>query len=302
MAKTKGRPAEVAGLRFTSPERIVYPDVGISKLELAEHYIRAAPLMLPHIRRRPVTMIRCPDTWQKCFFQKHIDEAAHYQGVTKIWIQEDKEKALYASIDRLEGLIALVQLGVVEFHTPGVRADKLARADRFVMDLDPDPSVGWPEVVAAARAIRDLLQELGLTSFVKTTGGKGLHVVAPVRRTQTAEQVREFTRAVAGLFEAVAPKRYTTNVSKSRRRGKILIDYLRNAPGATAVEVFSARARAGAPVAVPVGWDELDDLRGDSFTIRNTQQRLDSLRSDPWEGFFELKQAITAKARKQVGL
>jgi bifunctional non-homologous end joining protein LigD len=301
MAKARTT-TEISGVRFTSPDRVVWPDVGVTKLELAQHYIELAPLILPHIGKRPVTLIRCPDTIQKCFFQKHIDEAAHYEGVTKVWIEEDKDRALYASVDNAKGLIALVQLGVVEFHTPGVRSDKLTHPDRFIMDLDPDPSVGWDQVVHAARAMRDLLEELGLISFVKTTGGKGLHIVVPIRRTQTVEQVRDFTGAVAGLFEAVAPKRYTTNVSKAKRTGKILIDYIRNAPGATAAEVFTARARDGAPVAVPVSWDELDDIRGDYFNVRNTKEKLAARRADPWSNFFEVKQAISAKARKAVGV
>ena len=301
MAKARST-TQIAGVRFTSPERVVYPESGITKLELAEHYLRVMPLMLPHIRHRPVTMIRCPDNYRQCFFQKHIDKAAHYEGVTPVWLKEDEGRGLYASVDVPKGVIALVQLGVVEFHTPGIRSDKLTHPDRFILDLDPDPTVSWSQIAEAARALREVLQELGLESFVKTTGGKGLHIVAPIRRTLTVEQVREFTKAVAGLFEGVAPKRYTTSVSKSRRTGRILIDYLRNAPGATAVEVFSARARVGAPVAVPIGWEEMDEVRGDAFTVRNLKERLASLRADPWEDFFQTKQAISAKARRQVGL
>src|SRR5207253_4702751 len=233
--------------------------------------------------------------------QKHIDEAAHYQGVTPVYLKENEGKGRYASVDQLAGMIALVQLGVVEFHTPGIRSDKLTHPDRFILDLDPDPSVDWPAVVEAARALRSVLEELGLTSFVKTTGGKGLHVVVPIRRTQTVETIREFTAKVSGLFEQVAPSRYTTSVSKARRKGKILIDYLRNAPGATAVEVYSVRARAGAPVAMPVTWEELDQIRGDAFTVRNAKDRLASLRADPWENFFSVKQAVTAKTLKMVG-
>jgi len=298
----KSKVSTVAGVRFTSPDRIVYPEAGITKLELAQHYIDMAARMLPHLRNRPVTMIRCPDNYHKCFFQKHIDEAAHYQGVTPVWLEEDKGRQLYASVDNPQGLIALVQLGVVEFHTPGVRSDKLNYPDRFILDLDPDPSVDWPDVVHAARALRELLQELGLVSFVKTTGGKGLHVVVPVRRSQTTEEVRGFTQALSQLFEAAAPNRYTTNVSKARRKGKILIDYLRNAPGATAVEVYAARARTGAPVAMPVTWDELDKVRGDAFTVRNARDRLAKMRADPWEDVFEVKQSITQKMRRRLGL
>ena len=302
MPKSKAPPVQIAGVRFSSPDRVVWPDVGVTKLELAEHYVRVAPLLLPHLAIRPVTMIRCPDTYEKCFFQKHIDRAAHYDGVTPVWLKEDEGRGLYATVDGVKGLIALVQLGVVEFHTPGVRSDKLTHPDRFILDLDPDPSVKWPDIAEAARALRGILQELGLKGFVKTTGGKGLHVIAPIRRTRTVEEVRAFTQAVAGLFERAAPQRYTTNVSKSKRTGRILIDYMRNGPGATAVEVFSARARPGAPVAVPISWEELDQVRGHSFTIRNLKKRLGSLKRDPWAEFFESRQSITAKAMRQVGL
>lgn len=301
MAKTRTT-TEVAGLRFTSPERLVFPEAGISKLDLAQHYMTVSEAMLPHLRTRPVTMIRCPDNYKACFFQKHIDEAAHYRGVTAVRLKEDKGTGLYATVDSLKGIIALVQLGVVEFHTPGVRRDRLEQPDRFILDLDPDPSVDWPRVVEAAYALRDLLQEMGLESYAKTTGGKGLHIVCPIRRSRTVEEVRAFTGALAGMFEAVAPQRYTTNVSKARRTGKILIDYLRNAPGATAVEVFSARAREGAPVAMPVTWEELPDVRGDSFTVKNAKDRLASMRTDPWQDFFEVRQSITVKMMKQVGL
>jgi bifunctional non-homologous end joining protein LigD len=293
---------DIAGVRFTSPDRLVWPDAQVSKLQLAEYYLSVAARMLPHLSSRPVTMIRCPDNFHQCFFQKHIDEAAHYEGVTGVWLNEGRGRKLYASVDNPRGLIALVQLGVVEFHTPGVRSDNLGRPDRFILDLDPDPSVGWDDVVHAARALRELLQELGLVSFVKTTGGKGLHVVVPIRRTQTVEAVHGFSQKLAQLFEAAAPKRYTTTVAKAKRKGKILLDYLRNAPGATAVEAYAARARAGAPVAVPVDWAELDEITGDRFTIRTIKDRLASLRADPWQDFFETRQSITATMLRRVGL
>lgn len=301
MAKTRTT-TELSGVRFTSPERLVYPESGVTKLELAQHYIAVADAMLPHLKTRPVTMIRCPANYKACFFQKHIDEAAHYIGVTPVRLEEDKGTAIYATVDSLKGIIALVQLGVVEFHTPGIRRDKLTQPDRFILDLDPDPTVKWPQVVEAAVAMRDLLAELGLQSYAKTTGGKGLHVVVPIRRSRSIEEVLAFSNALASLFESVAPKRYTTNMSKAKRAGKILLDYMRNGPGATAVEVFSARAREGAPVALPVAWDELDDIRGDTFTVRNAKDRLASLPADPWSDFFTIRQSITAKMMKQVGL
>jgi bifunctional non-homologous end joining protein LigD len=300
MAKSKNV-TELAGLRFSSPDRLVWPEAGVTKLDLAQHYVAVADAMLPHLRTRPVTMIRCPDNYHQCFFQKHIDKAAHYEGVTPVRLQENKGTNTYATVDTLKGLIALVQLGVVEFHTPGIRRDKLGQPDRFIIDLDPDPSVGWDRVVEAAIAMRDLLQEIGLKSYAKTTGGKGLHVVVPIRRSRSVEEVRAFTGALAGLFEAVAPKRYTTNVSKSKRTDRILIDYLRNAPGATAVELFSARAREGAPVAMPIDWGELDTIRSDTFTVRNAKDRL-AKQADPWADFFTIRQSISAKMMQQVGL
>jgi bifunctional non-homologous end joining protein LigD len=292
---------DLSGVRFTSPERMVWPEVSVSKLDLAQHYVAVIDSLLPHLRMRPVTMIRCPDNYHKCFFQKHIDKAAHYEGVTPVGLKENKGTNTYATVDNVKGLIALVQLGVVEFHTPGIRRDKLDQPDRFIIDLDPDPTVGWDRVAEAALAMRDLLQELGLKSYAKTTGGKGLHVVVPIRRSRKVEEVRAFSGALAGLFEAVAPKRYTTNVSKSKRKDKILIDYLRNAPGATAVELYSARAREGAPVAMPVEWGELNDVRGDTFTVKNAKDRL-AERADPWEDFFMIRQSITSKMMAQVGL
>src|SRR5690606_10129933 len=201
----------------------------------------------------------------------------------------------------LQGLIALVQLGVLELHTWGARRDRVEKPDRIVLDLDPDPAVPWKRVVEAAQRVREAFGLLELESFVKTTGGKGLHVVVPFRRGPDWDEVKAFSRAVAEAVSAAYPGEYTLNISKAKRRDRILIDYLRNGRGATAIESYSTRARAGSPVAVPLSWDELGpDVREDHFNIRNVQARLQSLARDPWKDYAAVKQSLTAAVRKKV--
>jgi bifunctional non-homologous end joining protein LigD len=199
-------------------------------------------------------------------------------------------------------VLSLVQLGVVEFHTLGSRRDQLEKPDRFTLDLDPDPALPWEQVTRAARAIRSILSELRLTSFVKTTGGKGLHVVVPLQRRSGWEEVKEFSRRIASLLRDAAPNEYTLRVSKTRRTGKILIDYLRNARGSVAVEAYSARARPGAPVSLPIRWEDLARTRPGQHTIRTVAKRTSGKHVDPWEGYFDVKQSITAAMKRQLGM
>lgn len=207
----------------------------------------------------------------------------------------------YGAVRSLSGLIALVQLGVLELHTWGARRDRVEQPDRIVIDLDPDPSVSWQRVVEGARQVREAFAILELESFVKTTGGKGLHVVVPFRRGPEWDEVKAFSRAVAEAVASASPGEYTLNISKAKRRGRILIDYLRNGRGATAIESYSTRARAGAPVAVPLSWDELGpDVREDHFNISNVPERLESLKQDPWKDYAAVKQSITAALRRKV--
>jgi bifunctional non-homologous end joining protein LigD len=202
-----------------------------------------------------------------------------------------------------QALTALVQMGVLEIHPWGSTAKSQGCPDRIILDIDPGDDVTWPQVVRAAREVRTLLEGLGLRSFVKTTGGKGLHVVVPVQPRVAWDEVKGFSKAIADLFARTFPDRYTANMAKARRRGRIFIDYLRNSEGATAVCAYSTRARANAPVAVPLTWNELgkQDIRFDHFHIGNVAQRLQRLKADPWEGFFEARQSVTGKMMKEVG-
>jgi bifunctional non-homologous end joining protein LigD len=193
-----------------------------------------------------------------------------------------------------------VQWGVIELHPWGARAPRLDRPDRLVFDFDPDPKVNWPDVVAAVKLLRTLLEELGLTGFLKTTGGKGLHVVVPIRPTIPWDQAKAFTRGVARFLATTFPDRFTDTVAKNRRGGKIFIDYLRNARGATAVAPYTVRARENAPVAMPIAWSELaTDVRFDHFNVRNVRDRLRRQRRDPWADFFATRQALTANIRSR---
>jgi bifunctional non-homologous end joining protein LigD len=298
-----GETAAVAGVRLSNPHKVLYADQGITKYDLALYYETVAEWILPHIANRPLTLVRCPAGQAgDCFYQKHIDESAP-ASIGRVKVSEAEGARDYGTVDSVAGLIALVQLGVLELHTWGSRRDRLEKPDRFVLDLDPDPELPWRRVIESALEVRGVLEALGLESFVKTTGGKGLHVVVPIARRLEWEGVKEFTKRVAEAMAADAPGRYTTNISKARRTGRVLLDYLRNGRGATAIEAYSTRARPGAPVAVPVRWEELGPkLTSDRFDIFRLPRRLASLRSDPWEGYFEVRQGITASMRKAVGM
>jgi len=206
-------------------------------------------------------------------------------------------------LDSLAGLIELVQMGVLEIHTWGSTAKRIERPDQLTFDFDPDPSVPWKTLRQALGELRAVLADLGLTGFVKATGGKGVHVVVPIAPTLDWEQTKAFSKAVADSMVATTPELYVATMSKSQRAGKIFIDYLRNARSATAVCAYSTRARPGAPVALPLRWDELNsDPREDRFNIRNVPARLNRLRKDPWEDYESARRPITAKIRKHLGL
>lgn len=291
-------------VRLTHPNKVLWPGQGITKLDLARHYADVAELMLPHVAGRPLTLFRCPEGHHKeCFFQKQA-----YKGLPKavhpVEVPEGPGgKGIYTYVDDVEGLLGLVQIGVLEIHVWGSRRDRLERADQLVFDLDPDPDVSWEAVVDATRHVKARLDELGLESFLKTTGGKGLHVVAPIARRTGWAEVKAFSRGVVESLRKDLPDRYTTSLSKSKRKGRIFLDYLRNGRGATAVCVYSTRARPGAPVSVPLRWDELSTaLRSDRYNVRNLRRRLASVEGDPWEGFVETKQSINARMRRAVGL
>ncbi len=301
-AKERDKKTQFAGVTLTHPDRLVYPEAGITKRALAEYYEAAEQWILPHVKDRPLTLIRCPDGWNgECFFQKHLDKKSP-PSVKPVPIEEDGEEKYYLAVDSLAGLMYFVQMGVLEFHPWGSKIDSLDRPDRMIFDLDPDPSVAWPKVIETARLLRELLAMLELKAHVKTTGGKGLHVVVPLQRRNDWAEVKGFSRAIVEKLVQVQPKSYTSNASKAGRKDKIYLDYLRNAKGSNAVAAYSTRAKAGGPVAVPITWEELESgIQSDAFNLTNISERLRRSK-DPWEDFDKVRQFITAKMKKQVGM
>ncbi|HEY2413283.1 MAG TPA: DNA ligase D [Pirellulaceae bacterium] len=292
---------EVSKVRLSNPNKVFYPEQGLTKLDLANYYVQVAPWMLPHVVNRPLALVRCPNGCGKpCFFQKHPSEGGptHLKPVN---VSETGSPEINMVIKDAAGLIELVQMGVLEIHIWGSQAKSLEKPDRLIFDLDPDPAVEWPKVVTAAREVKLVLEELGLVTFLKTTGGKGLHLVVPVQPRTEWDEAKAFCKAVADLIVRAAPDRFIATMSKAARKGKIFIDYLRNGRGATAIAPYSTRAKDGAPVSVPIAWNELSPkLRSDQFTIENLFARLDKLKSDSWADIAQVKQSITKAMFKQL--
>jgi len=292
-----------AGVRLTNPGRVLYPDCGITKLALAQYYAAIKDWALPHLSNRPLSLVRCPEGYDKeCFYQKHLSSGVP-EMVGRVEIADKSVTRTYLVIENLASLVAVVQMGVLEIHPWGSTVKKLETPDRITFDFDPDEGLPWGEVSAAAVEMREALLGIGLQSFVKTTGGKGLHVVAPVTPKLGWDAIKEFSRWVAERFVAAYPDRFTANMAKRARAGRIFIDYLRNARGATAVGAYSARARAGAPVATPLAWEEVESgAKPDAFTVQTVPARLAKLKSDPWAEMPKLRQSITARVRNEVGI
>jgi bifunctional non-homologous end joining protein LigD len=293
--------AAVAWQRLTHPDRVLYPDEQITKRDLADYYLAAAPWMLPHVADRPLSIVRCPAGLSgPRFFQKHPTPGM-LERLARVSVKEKAGTGEYVVIREAADLVELVQFGALELHVWGSRADALERPDRLIFDLDPADDVPWKRTVAAARQIRELLEELGLTSFVKTSGGKGLHVVVPLARRHEWPAVADFAKAVAVAVTRAAPDDFIATMTKSARPGKIFVDYLRNQRGATSVAAYSTRARAGAPVAVPIAWDELGRISsGDRFDIASVLRRIKSLDHNPWSEMAEVQQTFTTNMRKQL--
>ena len=291
---------EIAGIKLTHPDRILYPDQGITKRDLAHYYEEIADWIMPHIEGRPLTLVRCPEGYEKqCFYQRHTRESLD-PAIRPIQIKERGSVVSYVSVESLSGLIALVQMGVLELHAWGSRKGRIEQPDRLVFDLDPDPSVSWEKLKEAAETLRSRLSDLNLGAFVKTTGGKGLHVVVPVTPKRDWHFVKDFCKAFAEGVVRSAPDQYTATMSKSKRKGKIFIDYLRNARTASAVCAYSTRARSGAPVSLPVRWEELtNDIRS-NFNIKNVPQRLARLRGDPWADYESARAPIARDMMKRI--
>ena len=290
-------PVAVAGVRLTHPDRVLYRGQAITKLGLARYYEAVADWMVPHVADRPLSLVRCPAGDRgACFYQKHAAPGVPKQ-VKRVRIRESGGgTASYLYVDDLPGVVALAQIGVLEIHPWATRVDRLERPDRLVLDLDPAPGLPWPRVVEAAEEARALLKDLGLVSFVKTTGGKGLHVVVPLRPEASWDALRAVGESIGAEMTRRAPDRYTINPLKAARRGRIFIDYLRNVRGATAVGAYSPRAKPGAPVSTPLAWAELSaKAKPEGFTVETVPKRLATLGKDPWAEFFSVGQAITAR-------
>lgn len=293
---------EVAGVAISNPGKLLYPDAGITKLQLARYYEAVGAWIVPHLKNRPLTLVRCPDGWNKqCFYQKNAPDKIH-RSIKPVIIPTSTGEGVYMMANSTEAVVAMLQSGALEFHPWGSSARKLGHPDRITFDFDPDEGLGYRDVVEAAKMVRDLLETLGLRSFLKTTGGKGLHVVLPIEPTQDWDTIKGFTRAIAESLAFTFPERFTASVSKAKRKGRIFVDYLRNSEGATAVAAYSIRARANAPVATPIAWEELaKDVRFDHFNVRTVPARLKRMKHDPWAEFFTVKQRVTASMLKKVG-
>jgi len=285
----KSQPAEVAGVTLSHPDRVYWDDVGVTKRMLAEYYTQVWDWMAPHVGGRVVALVRCPDGASgQCFFQKHASAGIDAKHLTSV--PDDGDKSI--AVDSVEGVVSLAQAGVLEIHVRGSSVARLEEADRLVFDLDPGPGVEWKDVIAAAREVRQRLKALKLESFVKTTGGKGLHVVLPIKPTPW-DDAKEFCRAIAEQMTADDPNRFTATIKKAARKDRIFIDYLRNSREATAIAPYSTRARPGATVSAPLSWEELGSQKvSNAFTVENLPKRLARLRRDPWGRIGRIKQAL----------
>ena len=296
---------EVAGVRLSNPQRVLFPGHDITKADLAEYYVAVAKRMLPHIVDRPLTLVRCPQGQGKpCFYQKHWANAMP-DGLGGVEIEDDNPKnddaGPHVFVRDVRGLVALVQNGVLEIHLWGARQDKVDAPDRIVFDLDPAPDVQWKTVLDTAHSAREILQSCGLESWLKTTGGKGLHVVVPIARRVSWDDVHDFSRLVVARMMDADPGQLVDVASKAARPGKIFVDYLRNARGATAVAPWSTRAREGAPVSVPIPWTRAAALpSGNALGIKEAAAEAKRSRTDPWAGMLTSKQSLTATVMKQL--
>jgi bifunctional non-homologous end joining protein LigD len=301
-AKKAGEPT-FHGIKLSNPDKVYYPDNGLTKLDVAKYYETVAPLILPYVAKRPISLVRCPEGIEgERFFQRHAMKGMS-KAIKQVPIPGGESKKPYLYIDDEEGLFGLIQISTLEIHDWGVSLAHVNEPDRLVFDLDPDEELDLGTLKAAAVEVREFLEDLGFKSFLKSTGGKGLHLVAPLAPKLGWDVVKAFAKAIADALVSARPDRYTANPLKKTREGKIFVDYLRNQRGGSAIVNYSTRAKKGAPVACPLRWDELKGLRAASpYTVKTLRARLKSMKRDPWEGFSSTRQSITAKARKALGV
>ncbi|MGA8401211.1 MAG: DNA ligase D, partial [Stellaceae bacterium] len=291
------------GVRLSHPDRALYADTGLTKQSVAQYYIDVADWALPHLAHRPLTIIRSTGAkGQRPFYQKHVG-AGMPDEIKSVTITGSDGSEPFPVIEDAAGLVALVQVGVVEIHPWGSRIDNVERPDRVTFDLDPDEGLPWERVIEAAIDVRDALDAIGLRSFVKTTGGKGLHVVVPLAPKLDWDAVKTFSKWVADRMHDELPAQFTANMAKRERRGRIYLDYLRNSRGATAVGAYSPRDRAGTTVSTPISWAEVEQgVDPKSLAVTTVPTRLKKLKADPWAEIGEMRQTIAAKVRKHIGI
>jgi len=293
--KTPVPAIHVAGVTISHPERPIAEAPGRTKLDVVRYHERIGRWLLPQIAPRPIAVVKCMGgRFDDCFFQKHPSRRS---------TEEDGDSPPFMRLADVADIVRAVQNGGFEFHTWGASFPRLDRPDRITLDLDPDAGLSWGAMTDAARRVRTLLDALGLRWFVKTTGGKGLHFVVPITRRHTWAEAKAFARAIAERLVQDEPALFTATVSKEARGGRIYVDYLRNADGATAVAAYSLRARPGLPVSMPIDFDEIagDDLRGAHFNIDNAEKTLAARRVDPWADYATSRQTISATMRRAVG-
>ncbi|HTI39174.1 MAG TPA: DNA ligase D [Vicinamibacterales bacterium] len=292
---------EVLGIAITHAERLMYPQPSLTKLDVARYYASVAAAMMPHVDGRPLTLVRCGNGIAgECIFMKHSKLWAPPQ-LKRVRIQEKTKVGAYLVIESPEAIVALAQMDILEIHTWNTRYDKVELPDRIVIDLDPGASITWKTVVNAARLVRHMLHSLDLESWVKTTGGRGLHVVVPLARKRQWDACLEFARSLAEALVRHDPSLFTMQFGKRGRERQILVDYLRNNRTNTSIAAFSTRSRNGAPVSVPLAWTELkESLDAASFTVTTVPQRVASQRIDPWAGYFRTPQKLTANMTKAL--
>ncbi|MBX8576804.1 DNA ligase D [Pseudomonas cichorii] len=300
-AKNARGKVNVAGIGISHPERIIDRESKAQKSDLAHFYESIADWILPHLANRPVALLRCPEGVEgEQFFQKHAERLA-IPHIHKLDSALDPGHAPLMEIDTVQALIGATQMGAIEFHTWGATHDRIETPDHLVLDLDPDPALPWRSMIEATQMLLAVLEELGLEAFLKTSGGKGMHIIVPLARQADWDSVKAFAKAIAEFVSRQLPERFTAVMGPKNRVGRIFVDYLRNTRGGSTVTAYSVRARPGLPVSVPISRDELEGLQSArQWHIGNLEQRLRQLGSDPWAGYRN-RQRITQKMWKQLG-
>ena len=287
-------------MSVSHPERVIDTQSGTRKIDLVQFYESIADWILPHLRRRAVALLRCPEGVDgEQFFQKHAEQLS-IPHIKQLAPGLDPGHARLMEIDSVQALVGAAQMGTIEFHTWGATHDKIETPDCIILDLDPDPALPWSSMIEATQMTLSVLDELGLEAFLKTSGGKGMHIVVPLARHADWDSVKTFAKAIAQYMARQLPERFSATMGPKNRVGKIFIDYLRNTRGGTTVAAYSVRARPGLPVSVPISRDELAGLTSvQQWTVGNLHQRLDGMKGDPWAG-YKNRQRITQKMMKRL--